>query len=215
MQINFLSIMCLIITFSLTFTHPALSDDDVNVLKPVTSPAFADHTQAMNEGAVATGKTLPILDINHGGEISVFRDDIIKRPWSSKCLQEKGKVQVIQYVAASHKAIKQNKPFTQSLLKKQFSPEQLDTTIIVHMADTVSFAEGIVTRKLADKKETHDHVSFVLDHHGIGIERWGMKHKSFAVIILDAEGRVLFAKDGPLSEYEIESTLALIEKQMS
>ena len=42
-----------------------------------------------------------------------------------------------------------------------------------------------------------------------------MKNKSYAIIILDANGKVLFARDGPLSELEIESTISLIEKQMS
>jgi len=42
-----------------------------------------------------------------------------------------------------------------------------------------------------------------------------MKHKSNAVIVLDASGKVLFAKDGPLSQTEIESTIKLIENQIS
>ena len=44
---------------------------------------------------------------------------------------------------------------------------------------------------------------------------WGMKPKSCAIIILDAGGKVLFAKEGPLSDVEIESTLRLIEQQMT
>ena len=42
-----------------------------------------------------------------------------------------------------------------------------------------------------------------------------MKNKSYAIIVLDASGKVLFVKDGPLSEIEIESTIELIENQMT
>jgi predicted transcriptional regulator len=41
-----------------------------------------------------------------------------------------------------------------------------------------------------------------------------MKNKSSAVIVLDASGKVLFAKDGPLSETEVENTIKLIDQHM-
>lgn len=167
------------------------------------------------DARVTTGKTLPILDISDGGEISVNESSIIKRPWNSKCLEEKGKVQLIQYIAANRKAIGQNKPFTQSLMQKGFSPEQLDTTIIVHMANTFAITRGIAAKKIANNKIKHDYVNFVIDDKGIGLARWGMKPRSSAIIVLDADGKVLFAKDGPLSDLEIKSTLELIENQMS
>lgn len=63
--------------------------------------------------------------------------------------------------------------------------------------------------------EKYQTINFVIDDNGLGLERWGMKNKSCAIIILDANGKVLFAKDGPLSEIEIENTIKLIEKQMS
>ena len=54
-----------------------------------------------------------------------------------------------------------------------------------------------------------------IDDQGVGLQRWGMKNKSYAVIVLDADGKVLFAKDGPLSDSEVESTIKLIEEQMT
>jgi YtfJ family uncharacterized protein len=182
----------------------------VSVVVFCFSPVFAfDHAD------LKPGKTLPVLDIHEGGEISVTSDNILKQPWSSRSFENKGKVQVIQYVAASRKAFKQNKPFNQTLMEKQYSSDQLDTTIIVHMADTVAFAHGIVVKKLADKKIEHKAVNFIVDNHGVGLERWGMKHKSFAIIVLDANGKVLFVKDGPLSEFELESAIELIERHMT
>jgi predicted transcriptional regulator len=42
-----------------------------------------------------------------------------------------------------------------------------------------------------------------------------MKNKSSAVIVLDENGKVLFAKDGPLSEIEVKRTIKLIETHLS
>ena len=162
-----------------------------------------------------TGQSLPILDIQSGGEISVVDSHITEKPWSSRSFESKGKVQLVQYVAANLGATRQNKPFNDAVIEKRYSSEQLDTTIIVHMADTMSLAKGFIVNKLAKNKIKHQSINFVIDNNGLGLQRWGMKNKSYAVIVLDADGRVLFAKDGPLTQVEIESTIKLIEQQMT
>jgi hypothetical protein len=161
------------------------------------------------------GQSLPILDIQVGGEIDVSGNKVVKKPWSSKSFESKGKVQLVQYVAANWGAARQNKSFNDNLIEKRFTSEKLDTTVIVHLADTVAFLQGFVVKKIAKNKEKYQTINFVIDDNGLGLERWGMKNKSCAIIILDANGKVLFAKDGPLSEIEIENTIKLIEKQMS
>jgi len=161
------------------------------------------------------GQSLPVLDIHVGGEISVNDNNIVKEPWSSKSFESKGKVQLVQYVSANRGAARQNKPFTDTLIEKHFSSEQLATTVIVNMADTMSLVKGIVVNKIAKNKVKHQTIDFVIDDNGVGLQRWGMKHKSYAIIVLDSSGKVLFAKDGPLSETEIEHTIKLIESQMS
>jgi YtfJ family uncharacterized protein len=166
-------------------------------------------------GALKHGQSLPFLDIQVGGEISISNDDVVKKPWNSKSFETRGKVQLVQYLAANAGAVRQNKAFNDSLIEKQFSSKQLDTTVIVHFADTMSLLKGIVVNRIAKNKVKHETIHFVIDDNGVGLQRWGMKNKSSAIIVLDASGKVLFAKDGPLSEYEIESTIALIENQMS
>ena len=149
----------------------------------------------MKSVSLEPGQSLPALDIHVGGEISISDDNIVKRPWSSKSLESKGKVQLVQYVAANRGAVRQNKPFTDSLIQKRFTSDELDTTIIVNMADTMGFLQGFVVKKVAKNKEKHQTIHFVIDDNGLGLQRWGMKNKSCAIIILDANGKVLFAKD--------------------
>jgi len=166
-------------------------------------------------GALEPGQPLPVLDIEVGGEIFLSDDNIVERPWSSKTFESKGKVQLVQYVAANRGIMRKNKPFTQAIINKNFPPEKLSKTVIVNMADTMSFAKGIVVSKVAKNKAERQHISFVMDNDGVGLQRWGVKNKGCAIIVLDASGNVLFAKNGPLSELEIAHTLALIEQQMS
>jgi YtfJ family uncharacterized protein len=167
------------------------------------------------DGSLEHGRSLPVLDIHVGGEISVTDNNIVKEPWSSKSFESNGKVQLVQYISANPGAARQNKPFTDTLIKKHFSSEQLATTVIVNMADTMALFKGIVVNKIAKNKVKHKTINFVIDDNGVGLQRWGMKHKSYAIIVLDASGKVLFAKDGPLSELEIENTIKLIETHMS
>ncbi len=161
------------------------------------------------------GQSLPVLDIREGGEISVTDNGIVRKPWNSKSLERKGKVQVVQYVAANRSAVRQSKPFARAFLEKRFSPEKLDATVIVNTADTIVFTKLYVANKLAKNKAKRQEVSFVIDDNGMGLQRWGMKQESFAIIVLDSRGKVLFARDGPLTENEIEIAIRLIENQFS
>ena len=48
----------------------------------------------------------------------------------------------------------------------------------------------------------------------LGLERWGVKKKSCAVIVLDGYGKVLFAKNGTLTKTETKQALDLIDGQI-
>ncbi len=173
------------------------------------------ESAAKESCSLEAGQFLPVLDIEVGGEISVTDNQILQTPWSSKSFESKGKVQLVQYIAANRRASRQNKPFTDTLSERRFSSDELATTVIVNTVDTLAIAKGFVVKRLAKSKARHETINFVIDDSGVGLQRWGMKHKSYAIIVLDADGKVLFAKDGPLSEMEIEDTIELIESHIS
>lgn len=161
------------------------------------------------------GQALAILDIQAGGELSLSNDEIVKKPWSSHSFESAGKIQLVQYIAANLGVRNQNKSFNDTLKEKHFSSEELKTTVILNMADSGFFTRGVVSKKVAKNKAKYQTIDFVFDEVGMGLQRWGMKHLSYAIIILDANGKVLFAKDGPLTEDEVENAITLIETQMS
>ncbi|MDX2418958.1 MAG: YtfJ family protein [Xanthomonadales bacterium] len=198
-----LSYLAHIVTFAMLFQTAAFA----------AQPTHAG-VNGKEDCLLEPGQSLPVLDIQSGGEISVSDNSVTEKPWSSRSFESKGKVQLVQYVSANLGAVRQNKLFNDALKERRYSSEQLETTIIVHMADTMSFVKGLVVDKMAKNKVKHQTINFVIDKNAVGLQRWGMKNKSYAVIVLDSNGRVLFAKDGPLSEIEVESTIKLIEHQM-
>jgi len=169
--------------------------------------------------ALDVGKTLPVIDITAGGMLANASKQDTKyttqRAWSSKSLEGRGKLQIVQYLAANLGVDRQNKPFTDALYQKNFSTDKQDTTVILHLADTIPFARDIVRNLIAKNKAKHQEVDFVIDEAAVGLQSWGMKHNSFAVIILDEQGKILFAKDGPLDSTEVSQVIQLIEKHVS
>jgi len=198
-----LSYLAHIVTFAMLFQSAAFA----------VQPSRAGKN-GKEDCLLELGQAAPVLDIKSGGEISVKDNRVTEIPWSSRSFESNGKVQLVQYVSANLGAVRQNKPFNDALKKRRYSSEQLETTIIVHMADTMSLVKGLVVDKMAKNKVKHETIHFVIDKNAVGLQRWGMKNKSYAVIILDANGKVLFAKDGPLSAREVESTIQLIEQQI-
>ena len=168
----------------------------------------------LNAITLQTGEALPVLDIDAGGEISIAEDNVMKRPWSSSSFENKGKVQLVQYIAANRGAMRENKPFNDSLIARRYNSQQMSMTVIVNMSDTLSLFKGFVLNKIAKSKIKHQSISFVLDNQGLGLERWGVKKKSCATIILDGDGKILFAKNGPLTKTEIKQALDLIDGQI-
>jgi predicted transcriptional regulator len=66
---------------------------------------------------------------------------------------------------------------------------------------------------MTSNKRKYETIHFVVDETGQGLREWGIQQKSSAVFVLDAAGRVLFAKNGELSDADIQEAISLIEGQ--
>ncbi len=54
----------------------------------------------------------------------------------------------------------------------------------------------------------------VLDKQGLAQTTWDLELKSSAIILLDPSGKVLFMKDGELSQAEIDQVITLINENL-
>jgi len=163
--------------------------------------------------ALNIGQPLPDVSIGSKGEITIEKEEHTYKPWSSTQLT--GKIRTIQHIAGRTSAKKINQPFIDAIKDAQLDKEQYQTTTIINLNDALFGTNTIVTKKAEKKKSEFPWSSIVLDNDGSALASWGLSSQNSAIIILDKSGKVIFFKEGALSEEEITSTIDLIKKKTS
>ena len=171
---------------------------------------LAANSQA--QPSIQVGEALPSLEISNKGELVINNDRISYQPWSSSQLGKK--VHVLQYLAGRMSASKINEPFTDRLGEMEFTRDHYHSTTIINLNDTFFGTGGFVNRELKSNKIKHSWPSIIADKKGRGASQWGLKAASSAIIIVSAEGTVLFFKDGGLNTDEIDTVLKLVQYQI-
>ena len=158
------------------------------------------------------GETLADLAISDRGEMMLKDDKISYQEWSYP--QQPGKVHIVQYMAATMAASELNKPFTDRM-KTDLEHGAFFSTTILNLDDAMWGTTGFVVSEVKSNKREHPAATLILDEDGIGREAWQLEKDSSAVIVVDQQGIVRFAKQGPMTEQEVESTLELIRSYMN
>jgi len=157
---------------------------------------------------IAVGTPLPAVSIDDKGELLIDGDKVRFQPWSTDSLL--GKPVYLQYVAARQSASELNQPFSDAVAAAAIPPGQIHVAAVINVADALWGTGGLVAGELKKNKAEHPHSMIVHDADGRGRAAWGLAEKSSAVIILDATGTVLFARDGALSADDIVQALTLL-----
>lgn len=164
--------------------------------------------QASGAAALSPGESLPPLRIETPGELRIEGDRIAFAPWDTGVLS--GKLQIVQYLAARKSSQDLNRPFTDRLKASGIPLERYHLTTIVNLDDALFGTRGFVMSELEDNKRRYFRSTIVADEAGAGRTAWGLAEKSSAVLVLDGSGRLLFVREGPMTEEEIERVLALV-----
>ncbi|WP_372781052.1 YtfJ family protein [Litorivivens sp.] len=166
--------------------------------------------------ALSAGQPLPELMIQDKGELTLdAQNDIVYVPWSTKNLDTKGEVQIIQYMAARPSAEKQIRPFTDRLEEAGFPEELIHVTTVVNLDDVTFGMSSWALSELEKNKREYATSAMVADMKGHGLQLWNLTAKSSALIVLGSDGNILYLKDGKLNKKEIESTLKLIDSEIA
>ena len=56
---------------------------------------------------------------------------------------------------------------------------------------------------------------FIIDSSGLGRKTWQLNEMSSTILVLDKEGRVLWAKDGDLTPKEVHQVIAMVQKMVN
>ena len=125
-----------------------------------------------------------------------------------------GKVRVIQAIAGRSSAKALNAPLMAAITAAQFPAESYQTTSIINQDDAIWGTGSFVKSSAQDSKKEFPWSSMVLDEAGNVAKAWDLKEESSAIIVQDKQGKVLFVKEGALSDEEIQTVLGLIKQNL-
>ncbi|HET8707392.1 MAG TPA: YtfJ family protein [Pseudomonadales bacterium] len=165
---------------------------------------------------IEIGKTVPDVKIVSEGEINL--DEKHEKvtgytEWGTD--QLKGKVRTIQAIAGRTSAKKLNQAFMEEITASKFDRTKYQTTTIINLDDKIPATGFVVKGKAESSKKEFWWSSMVVDEKGKAASVWGLKPESSAIIILDKQGKVVFFKEGELSQDERAQALNLIKTELA
>jgi len=154
--------------------------------------------------AIETGEIPPKVELkgNLGG-----RSD--GTPWSSEELR--GKVHVLFYVDPDEKDT--NNETGEALDKENFPSDRFQAVGIVNMAATwlPNFA---ISSALKDKQKRYPRTIYVKDYKKVLVNAWKIADNSSNVLVFDKQGKLIFRKDGKLTQEEIQTLVKAIRDHL-
>ncbi|WP_282177581.1 YtfJ family protein [Vibrio nereis] len=157
---------------------------------------------------ISLGNTVPNVTVQEHGEIILQGDTTAYQKWSSQNLQ--GKVRVIHAIAGRSSAKEMNAQLMAAITAAKFPEKSYQTTSIINQDDAIWGTGSFVKSSAEDSKKEFPWSSMVLDENGKIAQTWALKPESSAIIVQDKEGKVLFVKEGALTESEVKQVLGLI-----
>lgn len=149
--------------------------------------------------------------VSEQGELMLQNDKFSYKFWNSSALS--GKIFLVQHIAALASASEMNAGLVETLKQANLPPRLFQTMTIINEDDALfgsgpSFADSWVK----NHKTLNPGSQFILDAHGSVLRTWHLQPKSSAIIVLDAQGKVRYIKEGALSLAEIQQVAALVHR---
>jgi hypothetical protein len=130
-------------------------------------------------------------------------------PWSSS--EIKGKVFTMFYVDPDEKDL--NDHVSKRLKKEKFPKEKVGSIAIINM--DASWAPNFaIESSLEDKQKEYPTTIYVKDFEKVLVDKWKLTDDSSDVLAFDKTGKVIFSKDGKLSDADVEKLLQAIRDNM-
>lgn len=152
---------------------------------------------------------LPI-GITDRGELVLDKDQFSYKTWNSAQLV--GKVRVLQHIAGRTSAKEKNATLIEAIKSAKLPHDRYQTTTIVNTDDAIPGSGMFVRSSLESNKKLYPWSQFIVDSNGVARGAWQLDEKSSAVVVLDKDGRVQWAKDGALTQEEVQQVMDLLHK---
>ncbi|MCL9777085.1 YtfJ family protein [Vibrio methylphosphonaticus] len=161
---------------------------------------------------VQVGSAARSVSVDAHGELLLEGDTINYSAWKSA--QMLGKVRVIQAIAGRSSSKKMNAPLMAAITAEKFPEDSYQTTTVINQDDAMWGTGSFVKSSAEDSKKEFPWSSMVLDEHGLVANAWQLEAESSAIIVQDKSGKVLFVKEGVLSDDELNTVLELIKQNL-
>lgn len=166
------------------------------------APFFASAHNFIN------GQRVAPVGISDRGELILQQNETRYVNWNSAKLP--GKVRVLLHIAGRLSAKEMNEAVAEAIAAAQLPPARYQTTTVVNTDDAIPGSAIFVRNSLESSKKAAPQSAFVIDSKGSARRAWALKDGGSAVVVLDKDGKVRFAKDGALSPGEVEQVIALL-----
>ncbi|PSJ42395.1 YtfJ family protein [Zobellella endophytica] len=155
---------------------------------------------------------LPPVSVSDRGELILDGERLGERIWGVNELP--GKVRVIQHIAGRGGAKELNAPLIEAIKAAGLPRDRYQTVTIINVDDAVFGTAPFVRGSAEGSKQEFPWSSIVLDEQGRVAQQWQLQPKNSAIIVLDREGLVRFAKEGALSPQEVEQVLIQVRQAL-
>lgn len=129
--------------------------------------------------------------------------------WNSKELKDR--IYALFYIDPDKKDLNE-KAFT-TLKKAEFSGEKFGSIAIINMGATW-IPDMLLDAMLKKKQKEYPRTIYVKDMKKVIVKKWKLADNSSDVVVFDRNGKVLFCKDGKLTQDDINLFLETIRKNL-
>ena len=160
-----------------------------------------------------TNQRVPPVGIADRGELILDNDKFSYKNWNSAQLP--GKVRVVQHIAGRSSAKEKNATLVEAIKVANLPHDRYQTTTIVNTDDAIPGSSMFVRSSIESNKKLYPWSQFIVDSDGVVRKAWQLDEGSSAIVVLDKEGRVQWAKDGALTQEEVQQVVALLHKLLN
>ena len=154
------------------------------------------------------GERVPAVGVAVRGELMLDNDKFSYKSWNSAQLP--GKVRVVQHIAGRTSAKEKNAGLIEAIKAAKLPLDRYQTTTIVNTDDAIPGTGMFVRNSLESNKKLFPWSQIVVDSNGVVMKAWQLEEESSAIAVLDKDGRVQWAKDGALTQDEVQQVIALL-----
>lgn len=156
------------------------------------------------------GNRVAPVGVEDKGELNYRSGEFSYSNWNSAKLP--GKVRIVQHMAGRTSAREMNEPLIEAIRKDNLPRDRYQTTTIINTDDAIIGTGMFVRNSIEGGKKEFPWSQIVVDENGVVRRAWQLESKSSAIVVLDKNGMMRFAKEGALTPAEVGKVIEMVNQ---